>query len=63
MKVCIGTIVPFQPDLIVLAGFLLKFSESIIKRISKVINIHPFYCQNTAEKECWHECTPGCFRK
>ena len=31
----------FQPDLIVLAGFLLKFPESILKEYSKVINIHP----------------------
>lgn len=32
----------FQPDLIVLAGFLWKFPESIIKEYSnKVINIHP----------------------
>ena len=31
-----------QPDLIVLAGFLLKFPESIIKHFpNKVINIHP----------------------
>lgn len=31
----------FQPDLIVLAGFLLKFPESILKAYPKVINIHP----------------------
>lgn len=31
----------FQPDLIVLAGFLLKFPESILKEYPKVINIHP----------------------
>lgn len=31
----------FQPDLIVLAGFLLKFPESILKKYTKVINIHP----------------------
>jgi phosphoribosylglycinamide formyltransferase-1 len=31
-----------QPDLIVLAGFLLKFPESILKHFpDKVINIHP----------------------
>ncbi|MFC7356243.1 phosphoribosylglycinamide formyltransferase [Jejudonia soesokkakensis] len=31
-----------QPDLIVLAGFLLKFPESILKQFpDKVINIHP----------------------
>jgi phosphoribosylglycinamide formyltransferase 1 len=31
-----------QPDLIVLAGFLLKFPESIINKFpNKVINIHP----------------------
>lgn len=31
----------FQPDLIVLAGFLLKFPESVLKEYPKVINIHP----------------------
>ena len=31
----------FQPDLIVLAGFLLKFPETILKSYPKVINIHP----------------------
>lgn len=31
----------FQPDVIVLAGFLLKFPENILKQYSKVINIHP----------------------
>jgi phosphoribosylglycinamide formyltransferase-1 len=32
----------FQPDLIVLAGFLLKFPEHIIKEFpNKIINIHP----------------------
>jgi phosphoribosylglycinamide formyltransferase-1 len=31
----------FQPDLIVLAGFLLKFPESLLKVYPKVINIHP----------------------
>ena len=31
----------FQPNLIVLAGFLLKFPESILKEFPKVINIHP----------------------
>jgi len=31
----------FEPDLIVLAGFLLKFPESIVKDYPKVINIHP----------------------
>jgi phosphoribosylglycinamide formyltransferase-1 len=31
----------FQPDLIVLAGFLLKFPESLLKKYTKVINIHP----------------------
>lgn len=31
----------YQPDLIVLAGFLLKFPESILKEYPKVINIHP----------------------
>ena len=30
-----------DPDLIVLAGFLLKFPESILKEYPKVINIHP----------------------
>ena len=31
----------FKPDLIVLAGFLLKFPESILNEFPKVINIHP----------------------
>jgi phosphoribosylglycinamide formyltransferase-1 len=31
----------FTPDLIVLAGFLLKFPESILKEFPEVINIHP----------------------
>ena len=32
----------FQPDLIVLAGFLLKFPQNIIKAYpNKIINIHP----------------------
>ena len=31
----------FTPNLIVLAGFLLKFPESILKEFPKVINIHP----------------------
>ena len=31
----------YQPDLIVLAGFLLKFPGSILKEYPKVINIHP----------------------
>ncbi len=31
----------FKPDLIVLAGFLLKFPESILKEFPNVINIHP----------------------
>lgn len=32
----------FEPDLIVLAGFLLKFPEHIIKEFpNKIINIHP----------------------
>lgn len=31
----------FQPDLIVLAGFLLKFPASILEKYPKVINIHP----------------------
>ena len=32
----------YQPDLIVLAGFLLKFPESIIEKYpNKIINIHP----------------------
>lgn len=35
-------ILSIQPDLIVLAGFLLKFPESIIEKFpNKVINIHP----------------------
>ena len=31
----------FKPDLIVLAGFLLKFPESILKEFPNLINIHP----------------------
>ena len=31
----------FKPDLIVLAGFLLKFPEIILKEFPNVINIHP----------------------
>jgi phosphoribosylglycinamide formyltransferase-1 len=31
----------YNPDLIVLAGFLLKFPVSIIKHFSNIINIHP----------------------
>ena len=35
-------IIKIQPDLIVLAGFLLKFPENIIKEFpNKIINIHP----------------------
>jgi phosphoribosylglycinamide formyltransferase-1 len=35
-------IVAIQPDLIVLAGFLLKFPESIVESYpNKIINIHP----------------------
>ncbi len=36
------TVLEAQPDLIVLAGFLLKFPESILREFpNKVINIHP----------------------
>jgi phosphoribosylglycinamide formyltransferase-1 len=35
-------IISIQPDLIVLAGFLLKFPENIIKSYpNKIVNIHP----------------------
>lgn len=35
-------IIEFQPDLIILAGFLLKFPENIIANYpNKIINIHP----------------------
>ena len=34
-------LIRFQPDLIILAGFLLKFPESILNEFQKVINIHP----------------------
>ena len=34
-------LIRFQPDLIVLAGFLLKFPESILQEYPNVINIHP----------------------
>lgn len=40
-----------QPDLIVLAGFLLKFPESIIKAFpNKVVNIHPALLPNYGGK-------------
>ncbi len=36
------TLIEIKPDLIVLAGFLLKFPEIILKEFSnKVINVHP----------------------
>ena len=38
----LGKIASFQPDLIVLAGFLLQFPETIIQAYpNKIINIHP----------------------
>ncbi len=38
----LGKLISFQPDLIVLAGFLLKFPQNIIEAYSdKIINIHP----------------------
>ena len=38
----LDTLIELQPDLIVLAGFLLKFPEKIINKYkNKVINIHP----------------------
>jgi len=40
-----------QPDLIVLAGFLLKFPESIINKFpNKIINIHPALLPNYGGK-------------
>ena len=40
-----------QPDLIVLAGFLLKFPEHIIKKFpNKIINIHPALLPNYGGK-------------
>jgi phosphoribosylglycinamide formyltransferase 1 len=40
-----------QPDLIVLAGFLLKFPETIIKEFTnKIINIHPALLPNYGGK-------------
>lgn len=40
-----------QPDLIVLAGFLLKFPEHIIKKYpNKIINIHPALLPNYGGK-------------
>jgi phosphoribosylglycinamide formyltransferase-1 len=41
-----------EPDLIVLAGFI-KFPENIISAYpNKIINIHPHYYLNMAEKVC-----------
>lgn len=38
----IKKIIEYKPDLIVLAGFLLQFPESIVKTFTnKIINIHP----------------------
>lgn len=40
-----------QPDLIVLAGFLLKFPEHIVKEfLNKIINIHPALLPNYGGK-------------
>lgn len=40
--IVLNDLLEIQPDLIVLAGFLLKFPENIIKAFpNKVINIHP----------------------
>ena len=42
---------PLNPDLIVLAGFLLKFPENILKHYpNKVINIHPALLPNYGGK-------------
>lgn len=42
-----------QPDLIVLAGFLLKFPDAIIEAYpDKVINIHPALLPKYGGKEC-----------
>ena len=43
----------FQPDLIVLAGFLLKFPEYILKEYPKVINIHPALLPKFGGKGMW----------
>jgi len=39
--VVLNKVATYQPDLIVLAGFLLQFPIAIIKEFSKIINIHP----------------------
>lgn len=40
-----------QPDLIVLAGFLLKFPDAIVKKYaSKIVNIHPALLPNYGGK-------------
>jgi phosphoribosylglycinamide formyltransferase-1 len=40
--IVLNELLKIEPDLIVLAGFLLKFPESIVKEYpNKVINIHP----------------------
>lgn len=40
----------YQPDLIVLAGFLLKFPQSIIESYPNTINIHPALLPNYGGK-------------
>ena len=47
----LNNLIEIKPDLIVLAGFLLKFPSSIIKKFSNnVINIHPALLPNYGGK-------------
>jgi phosphoribosylglycinamide formyltransferase 1 len=54
-----------QPDLIVLAGFLLKFPIHIINEFpNKVINIHPALLPNYGGKGMYGmTCSSSSFRK
>ena len=47
-----------NPDLIILAGFILKFPEFLVSRFqNKIINIHPALLPKFGGKRnVWHEC-------
>lgn len=49
-KVVLEKLHQFKPDLIVLAGFLLKFPQSIIESYPNTINIHPALLPNYGGK-------------
>ena len=55
----------FQPDLIVLAGFLWKMPEAIVAAYpNKIINIHPALLPKIWWKgNVWHECAQCHFGK